>query len=173
MRYGLLAVVVLVLLLATAGIAHSQSEQWKVQTADDETTVATIATDHLGRSGRTIVTLLNVGFAPNRECQPEIGIAMLEGSGYGKIIGKISPPRTEPIQLTVDDKLIATQQPFLVKYDNGLEVMFPADAALLGALTAGTTAIVQLVSGTPKFEFTLTGAGEAFAAARKRCISGH
>lgn len=166
--------IMLASLVATASVsARAQKSLWDIQVSDDGTVVASIAMDHPGASGTAIVTLINVGFGPKGGCQPEIGIAMLKGEGYGKPIGKISPPHTEPVKLTVDQKPVPTQAPFLVKYDNGLEVVFPADRQVLDALATGTTATVQIVSGTPRFEFPITGAGNAIAEARKRCMSSH
>jgi hypothetical protein len=172
LRY--LLTVALACLVGTAGAsARAQKGFWTIQVSDDGTIVAGIAMDHPGASGTTVVTLMNVGFGPKSGCQPEIGIAMLKGDGYGTPVGKISPPHTEPVNLTVDQQRVSTQAPFLVKYDNGLEVVFAADQKVLGALAAGTTATVQIVPGTPRFEFPITGAGGAIAEARKRCLSRH
>jgi hypothetical protein len=154
--------VALACLVATASVsAHAQKGLWTIQVSDDGTVVASIAMDHPGESGTTIVTLMNVGFGPKGGCQPEIGIAVLKGSGYGKPVGKMSPPYTEPVNLTVDQKPVSTQAPFLVKYDNGLEAVFPADRQVVEALASGTTATVQIASGTPRFEFPITGAAGA------------
>lgn len=161
-------------LVATASVsAHAQKGLWAIRVSDDGTVVASIAMDHPGASGTTITTLMNVGFGPKGGCQPEIGFAILKGEGYGKIVGKMSPPRTEPVSLKVDQKSVPTQAPFLVKYGNGLEAVFPADRQVVEALAAGTTATVQIVSGTPKFEFPISGAGAAMAEARRLCLSNH
>ncbi|MGH7100196.1 MAG: hypothetical protein ACREE4_21475 [Stellaceae bacterium] len=170
MRYLLTAALAYLVMMANVS-AQTKKSLWTVQASDDGTIVASIAMDHPGASGTTIVSLMNVGFGPRGGCQPEVGIAMLKGDGYGKPVGKISPPHTEPVNLMVDQKPVLTQAPFLVKYDNGLEVVFPASRQVLQALAAGITASVQIVSGTPKFEFPIAGAADAIADARKRCIS--
>lgn len=156
--------------LGAALNAYAQESLWRLQTSDDRTVTATIAMDH-PTSGATIVTLLNVGFSPKTKCQAEVGIAMLKGSSYGNPVGRMSPPRTEPVSLMVDQTRVATPAPFLVKYDNGLEAVFPADQRIIQALIAGITATVQIVSGTPKFEFPIAGAGAIIAKAQRQCMS--
>ena len=151
--------------------ASAQGSLWGVQTSDDGTVVASIVTDHPTATGTMVVSMLNIGFGPTRGCQPEIGIALLKGSGYGNPIGKMPPAQTEPVNLVVDQRLVSTPAPFLVKYDNGLEAIFPADAQILQSLAIGTTATVQIVSGTPRFDFPITGAGDAIANARRECLS--
>jgi len=157
--------------LLTAFGAHARQSSWTVQASDDGTVVARVAMDHRGTTGTTIMTVLNVGYGRKNGCQPEFGIAMLKGSGYGSPVGKISPPSTEPITLVVDESRVPTPAPFLVKYDNGIEAVFAASPEIVQALVAGTTATVQIVSGTPTFEFPLTGAGAALDAARRQCMS--
>jgi len=96
---------------------------------------------------------------------------MLKGAYYGNPIGKILPTQTEPVKLIVDEAKVATPAPFLVKYDNGLEAVFPADVRIIRALAIGTMATIQIVSGTPKFEFPIAGADVAIAQAQRECIS--
>jgi hypothetical protein len=83
----------------------------------------------------------------------------------------MSPPHTEPVSLVVDQNPVATPAPVLVKYDNGVEAVFAASRQIVQALVAGTTATVQIVPGTPRFEFPIAGAGAALDAARRQCMS--
>src|ERR1700676_2150039 len=82
--------------------ADAQESLWKVQKNDEGTVVATVAMDHPEVSG-SIVTLLNVGFGTRNGCRAEVGIAILKGGSYGSTLGKLSPPKTEPISLSVDE----------------------------------------------------------------------
>jgi hypothetical protein len=97
---------------------------------------------------------------------------MLRGGGYGNPVDRLSPPYTHPVDLAVDERPMATPAPYVAKYDNGVEVMFQADERLMETLAGGTTATVQVVSGTPIFEFPIAGAGEVIAAARRGCRGG-
>lgn len=112
---------------------------------------------------------MNVGFAPKDGCQAELGIAMLKGNGYGTPVGRLSPPHTEPISFAVDKIPITTPAPFVVKYDNGLEAVFSADQSIMQAIANGTTATAQLVPGTPRVEFPISGARTAFDEALHEC----
>lgn len=99
---------------------------------------------HTTASGPEVFSLLNIGFGPKDDCKAEVGIALLKGREYGAPVGRISPPRTEPVSLSVDDHLIPTPAPNLIKYDNGLEVVFLADGSVFQALISGTTATDKL-----------------------------
>jgi hypothetical protein len=59
----------------------------------------------------------------------------------------------------------------IIKYGNGLEAMFLADGYVFQALTGGPTATIQIVSGTPRFEFPLARAAAAAAEAQRQCTS--
>jgi hypothetical protein len=148
--------------------AYGQDTLWKVQRSDDGTVVATVAIDHAIATG-TLISLMNVGFDPKHGCQPKLGIAMLKGNGYGTPLGRLSPPHTEPISFSVDKVLISTPAPFVVKYDNGLEAVFSANQSIMQAIGNGTTASAQLVPGTPRVEFPISGAGSAFDEALHEC----
>ena len=148
--------------------AYAQDTLWKVQRSDDGTVVTTLALDHAIATG-TLVSLMNVGFAPKNGCQPELGIALLKGNGYGTPVGRISPPHTEPVSLVVDNIPITTPAPFVVKYDNGLEAVFAASQSIMQSIANGTTATAQLVPGTPRVEFPISGARTAFAEALHEC----
>jgi hypothetical protein len=161
-----------VFMLMIGSAACAQGTPWRIQNSDDETVTATVATAQTGRAGDLISTLLTLGFNKKTQCrQMEFGIAALQGSGYGEPIGKISPPRTEPISLDVDGRSIDTPLPFLVKYDNGYEAVFAATDEVTEAIMYGKVAIIQIVSGTPRFEFPISGAGVAIAEAQRKCLS--
>ena len=134
--------------LSTDSTAHAQENLWKIQTSDDRTVVATVAMDHAGVGG-TIVTLLNIGFNAKRGCRAELGFAILKSGIYGEVVGKQSPPRTQPIMLMVDGARVVTPAPILVKYDNGWEAVSAADSTIVQSLSTGTTATVRILSGTP------------------------
>jgi hypothetical protein len=167
------AVVFCITLIAAAPAAGAQAHNdlWRIETSDDGTVVANLAMDHPRASGTVIITVMNIGFGPKDGCQPEVGVAVLKGSGYGNSVGKVSPAQTEPMSLWVDGELIPTPAPFLVKYDNGLEAVFSAGQRVVRALTAGTTASVQIVPGTPRLVFPLAGAGRASSQALNECIA--
>ena len=150
---------------------YAQDTLWRVQRSDDGTIVAIVALDHATATG-TLASLMNVGFAPKNGCQPELGIAMLKGNGYGTPVGRISPPHTKPISLSVDKIPITTPAPFVVKYDNGLETVFAANESIMEAIANGTTATAQLVPDTPRLEFPISGARTAFNEALHECQLG-
>lgn len=154
------------------GCAYAQSAPWQIQITDDQTVVASLAMDHPTSSGK-VVTLLNIGFGTRNRCRAEIGIAMLRDGGYGDTVGKVSPPNTEPVSLTIDQITIRTPAPFFVKYQNGFEVLFPADQSMIDMLSNGSVAITQIVSDTPKLEFPLAGGRAAIAEAKQRCTEHH
>lgn len=152
-------------------VVRAQQSPWRVSTSDDGTVLAALAMDHPEVLGATILTVMTIGFEPQAGCHAEVGVAVLKGREFGSPVGRISPPRTEPVSLTVDGSLIPTPAPFLVKYDNGWEAIFLADRKIFQALITGRTATVQIVSGTPKFEFPIAGAAVAVSAAQQQCMS--
>lgn len=154
----------------SVGVAHAQANFWQVQTSDDGTVIATAGATQTGSDG-TIVTLLNIGFNGQRGCRAELGFAVLKGTTYGKAIGKQSPPRTEPILLMVDGARVATPAPTLVKYDNGWEAVSAAAGTILEAISAGTTASVRILPGTPLFQLPISGAGAAITQAQRECAN--
>jgi hypothetical protein len=156
-----------VLLWSTAAVA--QSSAWQVQRSDDGTVVASVGVDYPGGQGVTILGLLNVGFGTRDGCQPEIAVALLKGAHYGSAVGRISPPRTEPMSLVIDGMSVATPAPYLVKYDNGLEVLFPGDQRTVDALASGSTAVVQIVPGSPRLMFPIAGASDDMEEAQREC----
>ena len=162
-------IVAAALVWSTAALA--QSSAWQVQRSDDGSVVASLGMEYPSSQGVTILGLLNVGFGARDRCQPEIGVALLKGRHYGSAVGRISPPRTEPISLVINGVEIPTPAPFLVKYDNGLEVLFPGDPRILEALLGGSTAVVQIVPGTPQLTFPIAGGGEAIAEADRECAA--
>ena len=151
-------------------IAHAQGNLWQVQTSNDKTVTATVTAEQVG-SGGTIMTLLNVGFNAQRGCRAELGFAMLKGAAYGETVGKQSPPRTEPIVLMVDDVRVVTPAPTLIKYSNGWEAVSAADTTIVQAISAGTKATVRILSGTPTFELSISGAGAAIMQAQRQCAA--
>jgi hypothetical protein len=163
--FFLIFVCAMTIFLATA---YAQDSLWKVQRSDDGTVLATVAIDHAIATG-TLISLMNVGFAPKGGCQPELGIAMLKGNGYGTPVGRLSPPHTEPISFAVDKTPITTPAPFVVKYNNGLEAVFSANQSIMQAIANGTMATAQLVPGTPRVEFPISGARTAFDEALHEC----
>jgi len=82
----------------------------KIQTKDGFE--ATIAMDHPTKLGTMIATLLNVGSNPKRNCQAEVGIAMLKGAHYGNPIGKILPMQAALVKLIVDEAKSLSQHHF-------------------------------------------------------------
>jgi hypothetical protein len=160
----------LLIAMWAGSVAHAQVNIWQVGISDDGTVTATAASDHTGSVG-TVVTMLNVGFNRKRGCRAELGFAVLKGATYGEPVGKQSPPRTEPIMLAVDGVQVSTPAPILVKYDNGFEAVFPADTLIVQALSSGTIARVRLVTGTPTFEFSISGARAAITQAQRQCAS--
>ena len=54
---------------------------------------------------------------------------------------------------------------------NGLEVLFPGDPRILEAFLGGSTAVVQIVPGTPQLTFPIAGGGEAIAEADRECAA--
>lgn len=163
-------VLAMMFLLPVSSFAYARESLWQIHTGDDGTVVATIAIDQTGSLG-TIMTLLNVGFSVQRNCRAELGFAMLKGPAYGEAIGKQSPPSTHAISLTVDGALIITPAPTLVKYDNGWEAVSATDTTMMRALSLGTIATVRMLSGTPTFEFPISGAGAAIALAHRKCVA--
>jgi hypothetical protein len=95
------AVVFCITLIAAAPAAGAQAHNdlWRIETSDDGTVVANLAMDHPRASGTVIITVMNIGFGPKDGCQPEVGVAVLKGSGYGNSVGKVSPAQTEPMSL--------------------------------------------------------------------------
>ena len=69
----------------------------------------------------------------------------------------------------VDGVQVSTPAPILVKYDNGFEAVFPADTLIMQALSSGTVARIRLLTGTPMFEFSISGARAAIAQAQRQC----
>lgn len=171
MDRALIKWVVPALVAAVAALSHAwaQTATWQVHKADDGTFLATMPIDHPTTTGAIILTSLNIGFGRKNGCQPELGVAMLKGTGFGSPVGRVSPPRTEPITLLVDRSHVSTPAPFLMKYDNGLEVVLPVPQDTLETLAAGKTATVQIVTGTPRLEFPLAGIRAAMTEALRQC----
>ena len=170
MRSVLLAILNFSLISAIGGgsVTGAQVDTWQIRTNADGTVIASAASDHAVDVG-TVVTILSVGFNVKRGCRAELGFAVLSSANYGEPIGKQSPPRSEPIIFEVDGVQLPTPVPTLLKYDNGLEAVFSANVTILQALSLGTVAKVRLFSGTPTFEFSISGAGTAIAQAQRQC----
>lgn len=160
-----------VILSSIIGLQSMANEDnWGIKKSNNGEFIAYTARDHRLQSGKTIVTLLNISFAPP-SCLPEFGFAILTGNSYGNAIGKISPDRTTPIFLQVDGISIKTPNPYLVKYDNGIEVIFHESQQFLNYIFSGSEAIIQIVPETPRFEFPLAGARAAVSKANELCSS--
>ncbi len=158
---------------ATGSAAVAQESAWRVSMSDDGTVVASVSMMHTGMNGETLSTVLNVGFDRKTQCKTvEFGVAALRGSGYGDPIGRLSPPRTEPIDLDVDGRSVETPLPYLVKYDNGFEAIFVAGPDVIHSISTGRVAIAQIVPGSPRFEFPIYGGSDAISEAQQRCMSG-
>jgi hypothetical protein len=151
--------------------AQADPTFWKVQTSADRTVVASLILQHPNSQGKERVTVLNIGFGPGGGCAPEVGMAVLKGDGYGNPVSKILPSQTKPIDFMIDDRSFSTPAPFIVEYDNGFEALFPANSAILAALSTGTIAVIQLTPSTPRFEFPISGAGDAISDAHGKCMA--
>lgn len=158
----------LTIALGAGSVTHAQIDTWQVSTNDDGSVIASSASYHAGNPG-TVVAILDVSFNGKRGCRAELGFAVLRGATYGELVGKQSPQRTEPIILEVDGVQLPTPAPTLVEYDNGVKAVSSASATIVQALSLGTIAKVRLSSGTPPFEFSISGARAAIAQAQRRC----
>ena len=120
-------------------LAYAQSSPWQVQVSDTGDVVASSNQSMTVSNGRTLNGLLNIGFGSKGGCLPELGVAVLTGDGYGKPVGKYSPPNTTSIRLTVDSTPVATDAPYVVRYENGFEAIVRIDTRIVQTLTSGAS----------------------------------
>ncbi len=109
----------------------------------------------------TMTGFFNVEADPGKGCIYGVELALLHGDGYGNTLGKVSPPKTTPLYLEVDGRVLPVGETYWIKYDNGFSALAAVGDGVVNAVRGGTEAVVQMTPGSPKFVFTVSGADQA------------
>ena len=148
--------------------AFANGSQWQIKVTDQHTYLTVVVTDFKGVNG-TMTGLFNVEADPGKGCIHGVELALLHGDGYGNPLGKVSPPKTTPLYLEVDGRVLPVGDTYWIKYDNGFSALAAVGDEVVDAVRGGTEAIVQMTPGTPKFAFTISGADQAIGTIDNDC----
>ena len=151
-------------------LAPSASSAWEANEVTNSSGhwFSAIHAIDIPRPGRApLLGLAIIYFNPSEKCEPHLGIAYLDGNGYG---APVENRQTKTLMNFQINDWRPNQAPLrLVRYSNGFEAITPLSKTARQQIGNGHLLKAWPTEGIPGIEFPLDGVLQAMDTAEKMC----